>query len=196
MSAPAFFEHLVSVIGLAGEVGRQARPAIAEFAGGSDRYSVALQHLDAYPSVQPGPIERTIKVPKKIQGNHALVAGTFTVTPATLAAMIPGGTSYWNSIQVERIDVWGSDGNTGTLGALSALTLTVQPNSSYSQPPFVVTDNGTSGAVRARVGVRLGLLDRARWFGVADTTPLATISGDGTPTESIIIQASVVVISP
>src|SRR6202023_94508 len=45
MSAPAFFEHLVSVIGLAREVGRQARPAIAEFARGSDRYSVALQHL-------------------------------------------------------------------------------------------------------------------------------------------------------
>jgi len=163
--------------------------------------SGALQAKDfapqrVYPRSQPGSIERTIKVPKRIQGNHALVAGSFTITPATLAAMIPGGTSYWNSIQVERIDVWGSDGSTGTIGAVSALTLSLLPDSGFSQPPFVVTDNGTHGAERARVGVRLGLLDRARWFGVAATTPLATITGDGSPTESVIIQASVIVISP
>src|ERR1700739_2782685 len=44
-SAPVFFEHLVAMVGLAREIGRQTRPAIAELAGGSDGNAVTLEHL-------------------------------------------------------------------------------------------------------------------------------------------------------
>jgi len=144
------------------------------------------------PSVQPQQVERTVKVAKKLRLDAALVAGSFAITPAALANAVPGGLSYWNSMQVERIDVYGPD--QATLSG-AGITLTVQPVSSFSQPPFVVSDDGTFGSERARVGVRLGLLDRARWFGVADTTPLATVSS-GLQTSAIIVYASVQLISP
>lgn len=133
-----------------------------------------------------------MKIAKKLRISAPLVASSLDITPAFLATGVPGGTTYWNSMQVERIDVYGPDQAGGEpLG----ITLTVQPASSYSQPPFVVSDEGTFGSERARCGVRLGLLDRARWFGVADTTVLATVSGP-TATGDITVYASVNLISP
>jgi hypothetical protein len=137
-------------------------------------------------------VERTIKIAKKLRITAPLVTGSLPITPALLATGVPGGTTYWNSMQVERIDVYGSDqAGVTPLG----ISLTVQPQSSYAQPPFVVTDEGTYGSERARCGVRLGLLDRARWFGVADTTVLATVDGE-LATGDITVYASVNLISP
>jgi hypothetical protein len=137
-------------------------------------------------------VERTIKLAKKIRVDASLVAGSLSITPAFLMAGVPGGTSYWNNVQVERIEVFGSD---LTAVGSTQLTLTVDPVSAYSQPPFVVSDEGTTGAERARCGVRLGLLDRARWFGTADTTVLATVSASST-TEAVLVYASIQLISP
>jgi hypothetical protein len=137
-------------------------------------------------------VERTIKLAKKVRVSADLAAGTLSITPAFLMQGVPGGSTYWNSVQVERIEVYGSDaGGADPFG----LILTVEPVSGYSQPPFSVTDSGTTGAERARCGVRLGLLDRARWFGTADTTAIATVSS-GTAVESVTVYASIQLISP
>lgn len=140
------------------------------------------------PPPQPKMVEKTIKLSKRVQTSVALGAEGFSITPATLMQQVPGGAAFWSAVQVERIDVYGPD-NGGF-----ELTLTVAPQSDWNQPPFSVTDFGTQGNERARCGVRLGLLDRARWFGTADTTVLATVGGASTG--SVIIQASVNLISP
>jgi hypothetical protein len=138
-------------------------------------------------------VERTIKLAKKVRINALLTAGTLAITPAFLMQGVPGGTSYWNSCQIERIEVYGGD----TASAdPSGLTLTVEPVSAYSQPPFSVSDSGTIGAERARCGVRLGLLDRARWFGTADTTTIATVSSAGVVNEPVVVYASIQLVSP
>ena len=41
-----FFEHLIAMVGFAGEIRRQAGPAIAEFARGTDGDAVPAQHAD------------------------------------------------------------------------------------------------------------------------------------------------------
>ena len=43
---PVLFEHLVAVVGFAGEVGRQASAAITQFARGFDTKTVTLEHAD------------------------------------------------------------------------------------------------------------------------------------------------------
>jgi len=88
--------------------------------------------------------------------------------------------------------MWGDQTTPGD--ATNFLRVTLAADSSWDQPNFQVTDTGTVGNERPRVAFRLGLLDRARWFTTADTTPVCIITG---PVDTnVTIQATIEIISP
>jgi hypothetical protein len=127
-------------------------------------------------------VEPTIRLQKRIQFLHSAEAPT-VLTVADFSAAVPGGTTYWNSIRIDRVDVWALDGGQAEV--------TVSPDSSWNQPPLHLLDIGTAGQRRGAVGFRLGLLDRARFFGVAAADAVCTVGGG-----SLVIQASIELISP
>jgi hypothetical protein len=51
-------------------------------------------------------------------------------------------------------------------------------------------DTGVEAARRAKVGVKLGLMDRARYFGTADTFTLLEVSSSE-PNVPITVQADI-----
>lgn len=140
------------------------------------------------PPEEPDQVERTIRVTKKVQFSQVLAGGSSAdFSPAEIAAAVPGGLTYWNTLRVERINVWA--------GAQQDNTMTVQvPSLGGNNPPLTLTDSGTGGARRPAVGFRLGLLERSRFYGVADTTTLVTVSAS-VPT-TVVIQATVELASP
>jgi len=146
----------------------------------------------------PPTTESTIRVQKLLQFNFQVAAAGANLTVANVAAAIPGGTTYWNSIRIQKLQFWGPDYNaieTLTPGVPS-MTVTVPSNSSWSQPPMQFADSGTGGQKRATIGYKLGLLDQARFFGPADTTTLATIKVNSTSTAAVVVQVSVELVSP
>jgi len=92
-------------------------------------------------------------------------------------------------MSIERIDVWGSASEDSTVA------MQVVGDSSWNQPPVQWQDVGVPGQSRPRIGVRLGLLDRARWFGTADTTTLVNLSTSSN-TATIVVQATIELLSP
>lgn len=135
----------------------------------------------------PPEIVHTIRVMKRVQLTQT-VTTPFSITPAALALAIPGGLTYWNSFRIERVDVW------GTANVDNTLSVSLPAVSAGSQPPVTYVDTGIAGQRRPMVGFRLGLLDRARFFGVADATVLATVNfSSGT---SLTIQAVLELSSP
>lgn len=136
------------------------------------------------PVAEPPPAERTIKVMKRIQVLVPAAASTVQVTPSFLSAGVPGGLTFWTSMRVDKLDIWGSD--------TDRISVEVLPISGWSQPPFVVNDSGSPGNRRCAVGLRLGLLDRARFFNTSDTTSLATVVREE---GEIIVQATIELIS-
>lgn len=148
-------------------------------------------------AINPGDVQTTIRLTKRIQISVplAVTTGLGSLKVSDLASGIPGGSSYWNSIRVTAIDVWGTATSTTTPGAdTGSLQINVDSSSSWSQPPVTWIDSGTSGAERPRIGFTLGLLDQARFFGTADTTVL--FSAKGTPQTSLIVQCTVELVSP
>lgn len=149
----------------------------------------APREVKAPPQIKS--VEFSIKVPKLIQISVPLPSsGNESINPSMLSAGVPGGLTYWNSIRIEKILVYSGDAGEEA----SRLTVVVSPQSGWNQPPFQITDAGTVGNERARLGFKLGVLDRARWFGVADTTELCVVAGIADST--VIIQASVELLSP
>jgi hypothetical protein len=142
-------------------------------------------------SPQPLPVEFTIKVPKRIQILVPIgTSGNKSVDTSTLMAGVPGGLTYWSRVRFERFSVYSDDGAT----APTLLQVQISPSSSWNQPPVTFTKSGTVGNIRAAIGFRLGLLDRARYFGTADTTELFVINAaDG---ETVVVQASIELTSP
>lgn len=139
----------------------------------------------------PPKVQYSIEVVKVIQIVVPVPAsGNESISPSMLSAGIPGGLTYWSRIRFESFRAYAKDVSTGS----SELAITVSPQTDWNQPPFSIIDSGTAGNVRPRLGFKLGLLDRSRWFGTADTTELFVVSGN--PDEDIIIQASVVIMSP
>lgn len=141
------------------------------------------------PPVDPPQVERTIRVMKVVQFSQTVSEGASAdFSPAEIAAAVPGGLTYWNNFRIERIDAW------GTAQADATLSLTLAPQSGWNQPPFTVLDSNTSGQRRPACGVKLGLLDRARFWGPADETTLVTVSQS--VAGLIIVQATIELISP
>jgi len=140
-------------------------------------------------------VEPTIRVMKRCGVTVGTGTGTLPVTVAMLAASIPGGASYWNSIRFEKFDIWNSSyGNNGSTEA-GQLAVTVGPNAGTGQPPFQVTDHGTTGQRRAAVGFKLGLLERAHFFGTADTTVLFTVTSPAGMGANVIVHATIELMS-
>jgi len=162
------------------------RPTKSQVMGVSD-----FAPKEVTPTSDPRPVEYSIKIPKRIQIQVVLPeSGNHSVTVSELMGGVPGGITYWNRVRFERFDVWsGADA-----ASSDVLTVTVSPQNDWSQPVFSVKDSGTVGNTRAKVGFRLGLLDRARYFGTAATTELFVVGG--LATSEVIIQASVELISP
>jgi hypothetical protein len=170
-----------------GQQRRRQRPC-----GGGNQVTLRdLAPREVRSTNQPRPVEFSIKVPKRIQLNIPIgTSGNVSVSPSMLSAGVPGGLTYWSRIRVEKIEVW-SD---ATAEGSDLLEVQVSPDTSWNQPPFAVRDSGTVGNERAHVGFKLGLLDRARWFGTADTTELCVVRSG--PDTACILQASIELISP
>jgi hypothetical protein len=75
------------------------------------------------------------------------------------------------------------------------LQVQVPGDSSWDQPPKVFSNNGSFGAEMAHLAFRPALLTRARWFGVAETNPIATIEFLQEE-ESVLCVANISVMSP
>jgi len=143
------------------------------------------------PPQDPPIVQNTVRVSKKIQ-LFIPAESTPTVTPISaslLATAVPGGLTYWSTMRIERIDAWGSGLDDSTI----QLMIVSQPG--WSQPNLQLEDVGTPGQQRPRIGVRLGLLDRARWFSTADTTVLCSLQTSSS-TATIVLQATIELLSP
>lgn len=140
------------------------------------------------PPAEPPQIERSIKVTKRIAviTPEGSTDTTLDITPSLLSSGVPGGLTYWNNMRIENLHVWAKDGQD--------VALTVYPQAAWSQPPLSLVDSGTTGQRRAAVGFKLGLLDRARWFGTADTLVLATIAQS--TSSSFVIHATIELMAP
>jgi hypothetical protein len=110
-----------------------------------------------------------------------------------IAAAVPGGSTYWNSIRIQKLMFWGQDFSS-TASQSVPLTVEVTSVSGWSQPPMQYSDQGTGGQKRSTVGFKLGLLDQARYFGPADSTVVATVKT--APTSTVVVRASVELVSP
>jgi hypothetical protein len=147
---------------------------------------------------EPRPVERTIRLTKRVQVSYdSSTEGTTNITPALIMQGVPGGTSFWSSVRFEKFEIYGPASL--NLGKEARLEVLIQSQSSYSQPPFSLADAGTSGNRRPCVAFQLGLLDRARFFGVADTTVLAVVGvqdANAYLAGDVIVQATVELISP
>jgi len=136
-------------------------------------------------------IEPTIRVTKKFEVTLRSATTPFSVTVAQLAAGIPGGLSYWNRIRFEKFDIWNDSTEPSSL-----LSLNVFPDSDSAQPPFQLLDHGTAGNRRSGVGFRLGLLERARFYGTADTTVIFTVQQPAGTGTQILVHVTMEMLSP
>lgn len=136
----------------------------------------------------PPSVQRTIKVSKRIQLDVPDGTAAFTISPSVLAAGVPGGLTYWSKMRVENIHVW------APASPESGIAVEVLASSSQDQPSITYHDDGVQGHSRPRVGIKLGLLDRSRFFNTASTFTLVTITRDST--EPLVIQASLELTSP
>jgi hypothetical protein len=143
-------------------------------------------------SVDPRPLDSSIKVIKRIQIGLPYDTTTLgDVTPAVLMAGVPGGLTYWNRVRFEKFEIWSNSSSSGT----DTLSVLVSTQDDWSQPTVSFTDTGTYGARRASVGFKLGLLDRARWFSTADATVLFTAKADTGSAGTLVVQATVELLS-
>lgn len=117
----------------------------------------------------PPVVERSIRITKRFEGT--LVMGPNAITPAKIALAIPGGSTFWTAMRIEKIDVWGSDTD----------FLSVTVNTLSASAPMRFVDNGVPGAKRCAIGFELGLLERAQFFGPASTTVLADVNLNSGP---------------
>jgi len=147
------------------------------------------------PPTQPAAVLPTIMIKKLIQLNVPLSedTGVATVAFGALSAGLPGGATYWDRLRVDYVYVYGDQRPVSDSGA-NSINVTVAASGAWNQPNFQLSDVGTEGNVRPRVGFSLGLLDKARWFTPASTELLCTISG--VPGTTALLQASIHVVSP
>jgi hypothetical protein len=124
------------------------------------------------------------------------VATTTSVnlTPSSLIADVPGGSTMWDRLRILHVEIWGSDIPTTGLTEspqiqLELLNLGSSTGIGTENAAFL--DTGTIGARRAHVSVRPGSLYEAAWLETSDsTTNVLSISTSSANTESITLQAT------
>lgn len=150
------------------------------------------QPMKAKCSADPPPVESSIRVLKRIQITLPYDTTSLgDVSMSVLMAGVPGGLTYWNRARLEKVDIWSNSSSTGT----DTLTVLLPGVDEWSQPPVSFVDTGTYGNRRACVSFKLGLLNRARWLSVADTTVLFTAKADGQASGLLVVQATIELLS-
>jgi len=140
--------------------------------------------------VDPPQVVDTIKLTKRIQVTIPTpTTGSIVISPALLAAGVPGGSTYWRDMRIERLDFWSTHAPATGSGS-DTIVVTAAGNSGNGQTVAQWLDSGVPGKRRAHVGFRLGLLERARFWNTADNTPLSAVSYDG-GASSMLCQAVV-----
>jgi hypothetical protein len=101
----------------------------------------------------------------------------FDLTYAKVALAVPGGNTYFNTMRVEKVQVWGAATNVGGGGSEGTpLTVTIPAVTSWNQPAEKFVDSGTSGSTRPKIGFKLGLLQASRFMGTSDTQIICNIN--------------------
>jgi len=141
----------------------------------------------------------SVQIIKTVQLQTIPPTEGLNITPTLLASRLPGGTTFWSRIRIEKISVWGDNGTSETIPSTRSgdLFVIIPSDSSWDQPTIEWSDTGVFGVSRPKIAFKLGLLDRARWFGVADETVIAQVGNRVAPgNPAVTIQATVSVISP
>jgi len=139
----------------------------------------------------PPEVQDTIRLTKKIQVRLTAFPGGTGLSPAILSAGIPGGLTYWSKMRIERLDFWSNSSSTGT----DTIQVQVPPGAISGSPPASWTDTGVYGQRRAHIGFRFGLSERQFWHTTADEKSLCNVRTDVTPSTTVIIQATVELMS-
>lgn len=117
------------------------------------------------------------------------------ITPAYIMTnAVPGGTTFWNSVRVNKVACWGqSVANASLATAANGIRFDVAGHSDWGQPATRFVDDGVFGQSRPKLAIALGALQRMRYFGPAETDTLVTVTG--TPGEILTLQFSLELIS-
>lgn len=145
-------------------------------------------HTVPLPAIPPK-TEFTLRVMKRIELTVSNNEGqTTSISPSILSVGVPGGLTYWSTMRVEKLSFWTTTVTTGSLN------VEVLGDSSWSLPKRVFSDKGAEASQRPKIGLKLGLLDRARFYSTAATSALCAV-GTSEPNIPITVQATVELIS-
>lgn len=177
--------HLIFIIIIMAKTKRQAKQTH------QCRIETAATRVPGNP--EPKPVIRALVQSYVAQLNLSIpTPGTpVSVTPALIAAAIPGGAGMWPRMRIMKYELYGNDGSlsTGVTSGRLILELTSNSGSEFGGDNAQFTDNGTIGARRAHIAVRPGMFQRLQWTSSTVATPVATV--DDTVASVVILQVSV-----
>jgi len=127
--------------------------------------------------IDPTNVEDSVILTKQVQLNTG--TGSADITPAKLAAALPGGAAVWKTLRLVKLSVYGLDTGQVTL-TFSALA---------GGDEAVFTDAGTPGNRRCQIHVSPTFTQRNTWLDGAATTILATVSNTTTGVVIATIEA-------
>jgi len=157
---------------------------------------VAMYAPHRIPSrVDPGPIERTIRVSKAVEFSVPVTATTGTaVNATTIMNAVPGGLTYWSRMRVNSIKVWGAPATVGS----DPPGISVKASGvAAGLAPTSWVDMGTAGARRSHIAFTLGLQDQSTWRAVASLQDIFTVNSvPNTDPQTVLVQASIELLSP
>jgi len=128
-------------------------------------------------SVDPPMINNTICVVYKARGQFLTTATLpFLIFPATIAALLPGGSGTWRQFRLIKIEIWGDD---AVVDSSVSLEIGTVPSSGPSTMRTKYNSDGVQGQRRGHVSVLLGSTFSLSWYTSTDTTTqLASLSTD------------------
>lgn len=155
----------------------------------------------------PPVTDSTIRVKQTFQGaveGDETGVNTITIKVSDLAQIVPGGTSFWNRIRIEKITVWLKPSVEGTASRLDQEQLQVQlpGDDTKGIPPVSYRDNGILGQSYPAIAFKPGLAQRQRWYNPAseDVIFIATSQNSSAPPSSVnaefIVAATLELVSP
>lgn len=138
-----------------------------------------------------------VRVTKTFQTQVTITnSDAFDLTYAKVALMIPGGATYWNTLRIVKVAIWGSSSVSGS--ETNYLQVTVPSNTSWNTPIAQFTDHGVAGQRRPCIVFQPDLLNVMRAFGTADTTVVCNIRQNGSTENQnvLVIQVTCEIFGP
>jgi hypothetical protein len=156
---------------------------------------VAMMAPHRIPSrADPGPVQQTIRVSKAVEFSVPIAASTTeSVTVAMIMTAVPGGLTFWSKMRVNSIRVWGEPATAVTNPAGISVTAT---GTAAGLAPTSWEDVGTAGAQRSHIAFLPGLQDQSTWNSVASTQSVFTVRSVPPLAQTVLVQASVELLSP